>query len=57
VLFRSNSYSKKSKGIMGFSFTTIAIVLGVLAYSMRWFEKMEWYPKSLTESTFLKFKD
>jgi hypothetical protein len=52
-----NSYSKKSKGIMGFSFTTIAIVLGVLAYSMRWFEKMEWYPKSLTQSTFLKFKD
>jgi hypothetical protein len=51
-----NSYSKKSKGIMGFSFTTIAIVLGVLAYSMRWFENSSWYPSMLKESTFLKMK-
>jgi hypothetical protein len=51
------STSSRSKGLFGFSFMTIGIAVGVLAYSMRWFEKETWYPTALTKSTFLKFKD
>jgi hypothetical protein len=50
----SKSYSK-SKGLFGFSFLTIGIFLGVLAYSMKWFENSSWYPKFLKDATFLKF--
>jgi hypothetical protein len=53
-MFKSST--TKSKGLFGFSFTTIAIALGVLAYSMKWLENMSWYPEFLKDSTFLKMK-
>jgi hypothetical protein len=47
---------KKSKGLFGFSWTMILVVVGVLAYSMRWLESMSFYPDFLKNSSFLKMK-